>query len=531
MSFFRELLGYLSQVINFKDANVKRRLLASPSVNPDGSGDIMYSEAVNVSASTLHSLLSGQTDIVSFNELQYFTNYGDLPTNFLKDCENLEEIQFPVVSQWPTTYGTDILANTNVTKLDLRGVTKVNTGATFGSMASLEEVWINDLTNISSQIFSASKHPNVERVVISDESQWVSMTISTNSNPRPTAGGNATLYKGDLEHPITEFVIPSTVSSITHYTFDNIKTLTKIIIEGNNVSCGARSFSNLPSTTTIVGYGNLISIGSEAFVDCQAQGITGVPPTTEIIGKSAYRGSSIQTVISQNLYSLDQISFNNCTSLSQVDIDISNSHPNSKISLNLGTFAGCTALRTVYLKPIETITQNAFNGCTLLRSCECVGLTSISSGAFKNCSSLVSFRNAAALVNVANQAFLSCSSLTDFDFIIDRLVTIGYSAFSYCSHIACPSIFGNQLTKIGAFAFYGCDYTNTGTTIRLTSASMVEYEENALGSTPQEKYKSPFDSSVTKIQVPSGLKSTYEGDSKWSQVISYTGIQFEEYTA
>lgn len=537
MSFFRELLGYLSQVIIFKDANVKRRLLASSSVNPDGSGDITYSEAANVSASALHSALSGQTDIVSFNELRFFTNYGDLPTNFLKDCENLEEVTFPVVSTWPTTYGTNILANTNVWKLDLRGVTAINVnhleGTKFGSMPSLQEVWINDLTSLNGdKVFTKSNHPDVRRVVISSERQWVTMTVDdgtfTPPNIRPTASGKATLYKDDLEHPITEFTVPSDVSTISRYAFDGIQGLSKIIIQ-SSVTCGAGCFRNLPASTTIVGYGNITSIGDNCFVGCLANGITGIPSGMTSIGRDAYAGSSITSVISSTLASIGINSFANCTKLETVSISLDDgtiSLPDAS-NTSYGAFQNCTGLVYVHLNPITLIGNTNFSGCSSLRTCECFGLTIVKTQAFAGCSSLVTF-DARTLTKVGSRAFYNCQKLENINFDLADLEVIEAEAFYNCKKLKCPSTFGSQLTKIGSAAF--CDCIASSTTVRLTSASVVEFELRTVLA-EEERYRSPFPSSVTKIQVPSSLVADYESDTKWAAFRDYyPGITIEGYT-
>lgn len=146
-------------------------------------------------------------------------------------------------------------------------------------------------------------------------------------------------------------------------------------------------------------------------------------------------------------------------------------------------------------KNVTEIWSGSFKSCQSLESI-IIGnrVTSIGEGAFAWCTSLTSITIPDSVTNIGGSAFYGCSSLTTVT-IGNSVTSIGYMAFSYCSKLTSitvdsnnsnyKSIDGNlyrkdgktllqyaigktateftipdNVTSIGAYAFYNCDTLN-----------------------------------------------------------------------
>lgn len=550
MSIFSKLLGYVSTIINFKDINVKEALLASSDINPDGTRDITYAEAKSssITPAMLKAALNpneNNTDIVSFEEFQYFTGISLLPSAFLKGCTNLKHIKFPLIIV-PNNIGNGIsggnlLANTSVEVLDLTNINKlfaypapvsgaITNTTLFGSLSSLTTVIIPDLVEIQGNAFTKANAPNIVKVVISSVDQWVSLALTSFSNAKPnilpTASGKAYLYIGDVQ--VTDINVNN--NSIPEHCFDGVLGLNTITIKNNNISVGAYAFSNLPATVTIINYDHISSIGIGCFNNCKAQGITGVPANIVTIGDGAFSGSSIQSCISDTLTTIGRTVFessqvtvvkiNNCTSIS-----------GSYGGWVHGTFASCSKLVSAEINASPNIPSSCFYNCTSLTILKAYSATIVGKNACDRCTNLTTLYINASVTKFEDNACYNDASLDTIKTVdtsnnnaisnldLSVLSVIGTSAFEGCVLLQCPSVFPN-LTSIGRTAFGGCIAPTTGTYVTLSkSDSIVTFVPSVNLS---DNYKSPFPASVTTVYVPSNLVSDYQNDDKWSR----TGLTF-----
>lgn len=550
MSIFSKLLGYVSTIINFKDINVKEALLASSDINPDGTRDITYAEAKrsSITPAMLKAALNpneDNTDIVSFEEFQYFTGISQFPSAFLKGCSNLKYIKFPLITI-PNKIGNNIvggnlLANTSVEVLDLTNinnlfaypapVTGTITDTTlFGSLSSLTTVIIPDLQSINGNVFTKANAPNVEKVVISSVDQWISLGVASYTNQKPnilpTASGKAYLYIGDVQ--VTNIDVNK--DSIPEHCFDGVLGLNTITIKNNNTLARAYAFSNLPATVTIINYDYITSIGLGCFDNCKAQGITGIPANIVSIGEGAFSGSSIQSCISDTLTAIDRVAFessqvtvvkiNNCTSISGTYGGWAH-----------GTFASCSRLVSAEINASPTIPSSCFYNCTNLTILKAYSATTVDKNACDRCTNLTTLYVNANVTTFDDNACYSDALLDTIKTVdtsnnnaisnldLSVLTVIGISAFEGCALLQCPSVFPN-LTRIGRTAFRGCIAPTTGTYVTLSkSDSIVTFVPSVFLS---DNYKSPFPTSVTTVYVPSNLVSDYQNDNNWSR----TGLTF-----
>lgn len=550
MSIFSKLLGYASTIINFKDINVKEALLASSDINPDGTRDITYTEAKSssITPAMLKAALNpneNNTDIVSFEEFQYFTGISLFPDAFLKGCSNLKYIKFPLITIGSiignSISGGNLLANTSVEILDLTNVNKlfahpapvtgtITNATLFGSLSSLTTVIIPDLQTIQGNVFTKATAPNVTKVVISSVDQWISLGVDSYANAKPnilpTASGKAYLYIGDVQ--VTDIDVNST--SIPEHCFDGVLGLNTITIKNNNTSVGAYAFSNLPATVTIINYDHISSIGVGCFNNCKAQGITGIPANSINIGEGAFSGSSIQSCIADTLTTIGRVAFessqvtvvkiNNCTSIS-----------GAYGGWTHGTFASCSKLVSAEINASSSIPSSCFYNCSSLTIIKAYSATTVGKNACDRCLNLTTLYvnanvtrfddnacyNDALLDTIKTVDTSNNNAISNLDLSV--LSVIGISTFEDCVLLQCPSVFPN-LTSIGRCAFTSCIAPTTGTYVTLSkNDSIVTFVPSVNLS---DNYKSPFPTSVTTVYVPSNLVSDYQNDDKWSR----TGLTF-----
>lgn len=116
-----------------------------------------------------------------------------------------------------------------------------------------------------------------------------------------------------------------------------------------------------------------------------------------------------------------------------------------------GAFDGCTTLKSITGKNVETIGSRAFDGCSSLASVDMPQVSSLGSSAFGGCAALkgVSFPLATAL---PSGVFYGCSSLTGYD--VSKVTSIGSSAFSgtALTEFTAPSAIGS----LDSSTFSGC---------------------------------------------------------------------------
>lgn len=540
----------MSTIIKFKDINVKEALLASSDINPDSTREITYIEAKSssITAAMLKAALNpneNNTDIVSFEEFQYFTGISQFPSAFLKGCSNLKYIKFPLITIPNRTgnsiSGGNLLANTSVEVLDLTNinnlfaypapVTGTITNTTlFGSLSSLKTVIIPDLQSIVGNVFTKANAPNVEKVVISSVDQWISLGVASYTNQKPnilpTASGKAYLYIGDVQ--VTNIDVNYT--SIPEHCFDGVLGLNTITIKNNNVSVGAYAFSNLPATVTIINYDHISSIGMGCFNNCKAQGITGIPANTVSIGEGAFSGSSIQSCISDTLRTL-YISAFESSQVTVVKINNCDNITGSYGGETHGTFASCSRLVSAEINAASSIPSSCFYNCSSLTILKAYSATIVGKMACDSCLNLTTLYinanvttfndracyNDALLDTIKTVDTSNNNAISNLDLSV--LSVIGASAFEGCSLLQCPSVFPN-LTSIGRCAFTGCIAPTTGTYVTLSkNDSIVTFVPSVFLS---DDYKSPFPTSVTTVYVPSNLVSDYQNDGKWSR----TGLTF-----
>ena len=181
----------------------------------------------------------------------------------------------------------------------------------------------------------------------------------------------------------------------------------------------------------------------------------------------------------QNINSMGNNVFRNCTSLEEVEFLNINGNVDFKV------FYGCTSLINAHIDGLITfIPSNMFQGCTNLQSVtgftnvtetrqdafvDCVNLieldipfenlTKITFSTFRNCQSLdLSDKDFTNVVDFGNNCFQQCYELKTFNFGTTNAIKIGADIFYKCSKLQSIIIPNNVTTSISYYGemFNGC---------------------------------------------------------------------------
>ena len=387
----------------------------------DGIG-LKPSQAARVT--NLGTVFKGNKNIVSFNELQYFTSltsiYGSTNSSVMGafyDCNNLEQVTLPPSI---TSIGANAFRATKVSTINIPNVTSIGAYAFWASY--LSEVNAPSLTSLGQEAFYNCTY--LESVI---------SLGSITSIPNADSGGYG-MFRGCTA--LTSVVLPSTLRTVGSHAFHSCSALISCNLPQSITSIGESSFYGT-GINNVLNLPNLTSIGNSAFYGANITGITSLGSVTTITtGTSAYNGVFstckyiTSVILPSTLTTIGYYSFNGCTSLQSVTCS------SSGVSLSRCAFYGCTALTTFNMK------ISAFVGYT----------------AFRNCSSLVNldlststFTSTYNPDDAANGTFRSCGSLKSV-ILPTTCTVIGSGTFYGCSNLETINL-GSNITKIYTCAF------------------------------------------------------------------------------
>ena len=555
MSVFNSLLAYLSNVIQFKDINVKQCLLSNSTINSDGTKDITYTEANAVTdGNTIKEAINPDrvnnpnTNIVSFEEFEYFKNIDNVKGFTFAGCSNLKYIKFPPNSlnkpgnqSIQLQRNVKILDGTAVEVLHLENqdsiisfIWSIEQNSKFGSTPNLKEVWIPNVTKLAGQAFTKGQQPNIEKIIIGSINQWLSMEM-IESALRPSISGKASLYLiSDTEHPITDITTltepiegRTTVPTIFRYTFDGLQNLKTITIGAPHTHVESNAFTNLPNTVTILNFDYIETVTPGCFQNCKAKGMNSFPSSITAVGEFDFKNSALEQLISDNLLTISGLNSFSNSLLKIVSIDYCTIQGSA-------SFSSCANLTYISANSLTTIPSSLCTMCTKLQTVRMLNATIIKQGAFSRCSNLTTVETSPNVTKVEAEAFDYCSKLTESSlaFDISLLEYIGPNAFSRTNKISCPTEFPN-LTFIGNGAFSSGYYPSGGYVV-FSANAIVQFGSG--GSHLEEANYSMstfgvYGTPITKIYVPDGsleidgvtktYKEWYEENTKWSKFLQY----------
>ncbi len=160
------------QVVNFVDVNFKDALIANPSINISGDGEIQELEAQIYTGSIYLTGVSNLTGLEYFTELTGFSCDSCMLDSFdLASCTKLESVTIRN-SLWDTVYFPN---NPLLTSIDCRGVLINHVDVSNKEFLESISIWETSISNID-----LSNNPLLETLTIRDNS-ITSLDVSNNS--------------------------------------------------------------------------------------------------------------------------------------------------------------------------------------------------------------------------------------------------------------------------------------------------------------------------------------------------------------
>ncbi|MBR2341009.1 MAG: leucine-rich repeat protein [Clostridia bacterium] len=302
------------------------------------------------------------------------------------------------------------------------------------------------------------------------------------------------------------YTTPAGCQTIATYAFKGQKRLKQLTLSEDLLYINNSAFYSCTALNklTFAERTSTLRIGDNAFYNCYGLGKSGtetltIPETVEIDGSWAFAYTRYGKVVFEgtNYTNAMNRTFSNCTYLKEVQgtpvvlagmectfdsctqLKSVTFTPGSRVESMKGTFYKCTALETVSLPSIGSMTvsagkgvfesctklktvtmedcgfigQDTFYGCTAMTSFEMPnGVSGMDVSAFQGCTNLTSIKLSSGLENIANKAFYNCSNLTSIE-ITGFVSSIGDSAFEGCSKLASVTL-PDGLVSIGNRAFY-----------------------------------------------------------------------------
>ena len=492
--------------IVFADANVKAICVENWDINEDG--ELSYLEAAMVT--TFEELFSGNTEITSFEELQYFIGLSSISDYGFSGCSNLTGALLLPSSL--TSIGNSAFYNCYGLTGDLTipdAVVWIGYDAFEGCSGFSGELTIgNSVTTISDYAFydchGLTGSLTLPNAVVSigygafdycsglnavyytgDLGQWCNISFeSYSSNPLYYAHN---LYIND--ELVTDLVIPETVAELNPYVFANATCLTSLTIPNSVSAIGNYAFyycTGLTGSLTIPN--SVTAIGNYAFYYCT--GLTGsltIPNSVTVIGNYAFyhcSGLTGSLTIPNSVISIGNWVFAYC-----YGFDGSLTIPNSVTSIGNYAFYYCYG----------------FTGNLLIPN----SVTSIGNSAFSSCSGFTGdLTIPSSVTSISNYAFSYCRGFTGSLTIPNSVTSIGIQAFYDCNGLTALSI-GRSVTTIEGYAFYHC--TN------LDSVTMHAKIPPTLQSS--SFYNCP---KSIPMYVPCGSLDVYQSAAYWNE---FTNIQ------
>jgi hypothetical protein len=310
---------------------------------------------------------------------------------------------------------------------------------------------------------------------------------------------SASAFRGRTNITTVNFELPSNLTIINPYAFQNCTALTSISIPASVTKVDTSAFQNCYALTSITFPNTAPTFGENVFMNCIALTTVTLPPVDEIptgmfsgcyrintinfnplntiIGDSAFFGCSglVTLTIPSHIVKVRTNAFSNCTNITTLNLNLTaDADPAQANDYTFGyqCFANLTRCKTFNLNTTTNVGKtlryyvNAFTDFGRTGSASTQGVNVIvgpdiksipSTYFYDNSAVLLSLdlSNATSLISIGSNAFRGKGLISTLNLQAPLLTTIGEYAFYGCSDVTSLTL-GTAITTIGQQAFYGC---------------------------------------------------------------------------
>lgn len=332
------------------------------------------------------------------------------------DCEKLNEVTLPNSS---THYeGKSFADCTNLTKVVFQkdSIISVNDGSIFTGCAKLTTF----IVDANHQQYKVNNN----------------LLISLDDK---------IIYLAANGYEYGEYVIADSYETIQEGAFSGISKLNKLDV--NNVTViGKRAFENCENLASVMLSDENIEVLDYAFNNCVKLVEVSNLENLDVFNEYVFAKTALKE-LSINAKQIKEGAFANIEELVTIDISVD--------EIGAYAFSNCTNLKNLDLN-VKTIGEYAFENCNSLDVLVLEGVTIISDGAFKNCSNVTKL-SSTTIETLGAYAFAGCKNLDTVS--LSSIKEIGDYAFATLDNQSANKLttieFGDSLTTIGEYAFYG----------------------------------------------------------------------------
>ena len=450
---------------------------------------------------------------VDFSNAKEFTTFSG--ANIFQNCTSLTSFTFPENTEFvPNNFFTGA---SNVQTLTLN--------KTFTPDMLYDINTSNQQTAVFGSFSTGSSVPGFKEFKVDPENPYFTVVDGV-----LYSRDMSTIYCYPASRPINGYTIPDTVTSIAHYAFQHYQGESLELPEGlQYIGDFAFRYSQLKSVKIKA---NVTQLGAYSFANCTA--LTSVTfdlsnTTLTSIGSYAFSGDNALATVSNipdSVASIGTYAFQSCYGLTKITLPAAL----SKISAYM--FNGCKNLTTVEIQPIVTaIEDRAFYNTGLTKVTIPAGVTEIGTEAFAISGSSavpaltkVEFVDGGKLAVIGARAFMGCSkletinlpeTLTELEIYVDSFGTTSTASNTFYGCVNLKSVSIPNVIAIPDSTFEGC-----------TSLETVELGE-ALTSIGAKAFYN--NTSLTGITIPANVMSI--GTSAFENCTSMKTLEFEEGSA